>query len=230
MKNISLIVSGVLAVIVIYLFVEVKSLKNQQHEQAVVSNITTTSDTTKSDFDLTGLDTVISQNPLSFPVAFVNLDSVTANLEYFKVQADKIEKEMGIVARQLQDKERLLAVEKDQRTKDLQNGTYFTTQQQVANWEQDFQKRVMAFQEESYKYQQEVTQRQLEINSETTKSLKEFLKKYKETRGYSYVLPQSSQADILLYANDALDITEDVTKALNAHYAKLEASDSTATK
>lgn len=217
MKNLSLIISGVLAALVIYLFIEVQSLKKGSITPDT-ETIVSTEDNSDSGIDLKDLDTLINQTPLNFPIAFVNLDSVTANLEYFKIQGDKIEKEMGNKGRVLQDRERKLAEEKQRREKDLANGTYFKTQDQVAFWQKDFQERVMKFQEESYQYQQEITQKQIAINKETTESLKKFLKKYRTKRKYSYVLPQSAQADILLYANNSLDITEDVIKALNAEY------------
>lgn len=215
MKNISLIVSGVLAALVIYLFVEVQSLKKGSNtsDSPIVEK-----DGSESGVDLSNLDTLISQNPLNFPIAYVNLDSVTENLDYFKLQAKKIEQEMGNKGRVLQDREKKLAEERQRREKDLANGTYFKTQDQVAFWQKDFQERVLKFQEESYQYQQEITQKQIAINKETTASLKAFLKKYKAKKKYSYVLPQSAQLDILLYANNSLNITGDVIKALNAEY------------
>ena len=68
------------------------------------------------------------------------------------------------------------------------------------------------------KFEQKILKQQNDLSVETNKSLSDFLKKYKEDLKYSYVLSGGSTGN-LLYANDSLDITSAVIKALNTEYA-----------
>jgi len=209
-NNIPYILSGVLAIAVVALFVQVNSLKGK-----VAGEKPTTSSTSSEGSETNGLPTT----SINFPIAYVNLDSVTANLEYFKYQEKKMEEELGERSQLLADREQLLTQERAMREENIANGTYFKTTADVERWQQDFQARVMKWQEDMQSFEKEVMVKQQEINTETNESLKGFLKEYQKKLGYSYVLPQTALNSTILYADSTLDITQDVIIALNKEYA-----------
>ena len=70
---------------------------------------------------------------------------------------------------------------------------------------------------------------QEDFNKEIHDNLHEYIKEYNEEAGYDYILSYSKDGSIL-YANDALDITQEVVKGMNSSGVKIKSTDSTKTK
>ena len=61
-------------------------------------------------------------------------------------------------------------------------------------------------------------QEQQKYNKEMRDSIQSFLREYNKSKGYSIIL--SKAGDNILYADPAMDITEDVVAGLNKRYKK----------
>lgn len=215
MKHINTLINVVLAGAVIALFVLYTNLKNSvaplvEVPQAMI-------DSTEVEDD--GLDSLLSKRVLNFPIACVNLDTVSANFTYGKLRAEKQEASIRYRQGQYEKKLKALDSERVKTMTQIQNGTtVFTSQSQVDAWQQDWQKRAEKATQDQAKYEQTVMKQQSELLNELNNSLRDFLKKYKNELNYSYVLPAGT-AGTVLYANDSLDISQEVIKALNKAYA-----------
>ena len=74
-----------------------------------------------------------------------------------------------------------------------------------------------ALAEKKERYTQQVNEKQLAMNQVLLDTVTNFLKRYNRTYGFDYILGYKMAGEILL-ANDTLDITPDVVKALNKEY------------
>lgn len=60
--------------------------------------------------------------------------------------------------------------------------------------------------------------KEIELQEQLMKRVNTFLKKYSEERGIDYVINKQSEFQVLLYGNEAYDITSEVIAGLNAEY------------
>ena len=60
---------------------------------------------------------------------------------------------------------------------------------------------------------------QSELAAESEKNIKNFLKEYNKTKGFTLIISNTGM-DNLLYADDAMNITQEVLDGLNARYSK----------
>ena len=67
---------------------------------------------------------------------------------------------------------------------------------------------------------EQLMKEQDEFNKDLKNRLDNFLKEYNKNKGYDYILSYSRDMNIILLANDALDITNDVVKGMNDQYTK----------
>jgi outer membrane protein len=156
-------------------------------------------------------------NKGAISVAFVNNDSILSNYELVKkMRADLTEKgkrlEAEVAAKQK-------AFEKD--------AAYF--QEQVAKKAisdqsaQEIYGQLQQNQQQIYqlrdKYTAELQQSEMDMNVALLDSVMNFLNRYNEKYKFDYILGFTKGGNIL-YANDTLDVTGDVLKALNEEYLK----------
>lgn len=215
MKNINTIINGILVIAVIALFVMYSNLKNSM-VPAEEASIDSTSTIVEIKNDT--IDSIFSKRILDFPIAFVNLDSISENFEYFTQQRASQEKAIINKRNSLKSQADRIGREYQEFVLSIQNGTTtLTTQEQVQEKELSFQKKGEDLSIKQQKFEQKIALQQQDLLIETNNSLKAFLKKYKEDLNYSYVLPGGTTGS-LLYANDSLDITKEVIIALNAEY------------
>lgn len=217
MKNINTIINGVLAIAVIALFVMYSNLKNTnssvENTTAKVDSVPVVTDAKSQE-----VDSILTKRILNFPIAFVNLDSVSENFEYFKQKGEQMNKTINYKSKSLQNQEIALAEDAAAFQQSYYEGTHnFTTQAELEAAQMKLQERQESLYNSKVEFEKSITQQQANLLIETNNSLRDFLKKYKEELNYSYVLPAGSAAN-LLYANDSLDITKEVIEALNEEY------------
>lgn len=215
MKQINTLINVVLAVAVIALFVMYFNLKKSIAPPAPVAQ----TEVDSTDLQDGNLDSLLSKRVLDFPIACVNLDTVSAHFTYGKLRAEKQEASIRYRQNQYEKQLKALDSERIKTMTQIQNGTtVFTSQSQVDAWQQDWQKRAEKATQDQAQYEQTVIEQQSKLLNELNTSLRDFLKKYKKELNYSYVLPAGT-AGTVLYANDSLDISQEVIKALNKAYA-----------
>lgn len=220
MKNLNTIINAVLGIAVIVLFVLYFNLK-----QGVVSNTekieTPIEDSTLAEGNVATVDSILSQSKaLNFPIAYVNVDTIAENFKYFVNKKKALEQSIENKYKDLQRREASLNKEAETIARKIQDGTTnLVTAQDVQNKELEFQKRMQDLMQEKQVFEQKVMKDEEQLVTDINKSIDKFLIKYKDKLNYSYVFQKGGMAGALLYANDSLDITNDVLKALNAEYA-----------
>lgn len=217
MKNISTLIQAVFGISILVLFVLYFNLK----KSITPTLVETTKDTTNLDSKDAEVDSILSNSKvLNFPIAFVNVDSIAENFDYFIQKREIFEKSMENKTKSLMQKEASLNSEYEKFVEKIQNGTTtLVTREDVEKAEMGFQKRQQDIYVEKQKFDQSMMQEEAKLVSEINKSIDDFLKKYKEELNYSYVLQKGGGVGALLYANENLDITAEVLKALNKEYA-----------
>ena len=198
MKNLSLILNAVLIVAVGVLFyLHFSSGKSSDVKQSPARNISTASG--------------------EVSIVYINIDSLLNNYDYFTDMqtefADKqseMEAELNLRSRQYE------ASAIDAQNK-VQKG--LVTRREAAELEQQ----LIAEQQGLYQLRDELTMQLSEEeqvrNRRLINKIMEYLEVYNEDYNYQFIF-SNSFGDNVLFANDQLDITDDVLKGLNEAYQK----------
>lgn len=201
MKNLSLILNAVLAVAVIYLYIlHFSDGKAAENKSTSVSGIFTDGSIPK--------------------IAYVNSDTLLANYDYFKEKRSALEKK----ADQLQ-------AEYENRAKGLQNeiSTFQRnagqmTINQARSTEEDLRKK----QQNLLQYQQNLSTQLMEeenkVNEELYQNVSKYLKQFGKDKDFKIVLTYTKGSGVL-YADDSLNITQEVIAGLNETYKNPQASE-----
>jgi len=204
MKNLSLIINGVLAVAVAILFYQVHSLKNgaegtseQGSEKAEVKPVVL-SNTTLADSK----------------IAYVNTDSINEHYEYIADFTKIIRNKKATLEAQMQS-----MTEKFQRE--------YEAFQQSAQAGVAPQSELQKQQASLERQQQELANKELQLqnlgveleekNMELNKSVKDYLSKINNGR-FDYILSYSDMVPTILLTNPKLDVTAEVLKGINEEY------------
>ena len=162
-------------------------------------------------------------------VAFINSDSVLKHYAY--LEANK---------KVLEEKTKKLELEYRNRAQGLQNeitayqrNVTSMTMGQVKAVEEDLGKKQQNLQLYQQSLGQQLSEEEGKLNKELYDRITTFCKKYGTEQGYNIVLKFDPSSDVL-FAGEALNISEAVTKGLNDEYAAQKsgtgiASDSLAT-
>ncbi len=192
MKNLSLILNAVLLVAVGVLFFLHFS-----------SNKTATSGSDSATSSITG----------DLKIAYINSDSVLKHYEYLK--ANRVTMEAKTKKMELEYRNRAQGLQNEITA--YQRNVSSMTLGQVKAVEEDLGKK----QQNLQMYQQSLSQQLMEEESKLNKELYDrvtaYLKKYAKDKDLHVVLKYDPTSD-LLFAGDALDVSQDVISGLNAEY------------
>ncbi|MBT1686996.1 OmpH family outer membrane protein [Dawidia soli] len=171
-----------------------------------------------------------SVEPGELSVAYINSDTVLKYYEYLK--AEKIT---------LEDKTKKMEQDFRNRAQGLQNeiaayqrNVSSMTLGQVRATEEELGKKQQNLQMYQQSLSQALMEEEAKLNRELYTRVTEYLKKYGKEKGLHVVLKRDPASDVL-WANDALDISQDVITGLNSEYTAEKGGtapkkDSTATK
>jgi len=196
-KNLSLILNAVLLVAVAVLYYLHFS------DRKTPANATRVADTTAA----------ARNNRKTNQYAYVNVDSLLNNYDYFKATRT-----------QLEDRRKKLETEIAGRTRTLENEVVSAqrkantmTLEQAQMTEQNLRRK----EQELVRYQndaaRQLAQEEQQKNEELINNISLYLKKHTEDKPYKIVFGYSKGGGIL-YATDSLDITQEVLKGLNQDY------------
>jgi outer membrane protein len=151
----------------------------------------------------------------SIKIAFVDIDSLLAKYEFsITLNKEMLRKEEDMRMK-LSEKAKALQADYDDFQKKLQNNVYATRERA-----EEEQARILKQKDALDKLEQRLIG---ELSAESQKnnitlhdSINSFLKQYNAEKKFDLIL--SRVGDNLLYANDALNITEEVINGLNARY------------
>lgn len=146
-------------------------------------------------------------------IAYVNVDSLEQHYAYWKTKKQEmmaeqagIESELQRSAQQLQND--FAAMQQKARSGALSETEGRAAEQRLAQMQQALETRRNTLSEQLQK-------KQLDFSQELQKNIDDYLATYNKDNKYDYILSYSKSGSIL-FANKALDITEDVLKGLNA--------------
>ncbi len=156
----------------------------------------------------------IPKNLAGARVLYVNIDSIDANYQAFADLSKEAGGNLNYLTKQYQTK----SLEVQQRYDALQQkGAAGTISADDAQKEQDA---ISKEAEDVQKMEAQINNLQnvaMEKNNVITNQITTYFKEYSKTKGVDFILGYGSTSNVL-YANDSLDITQDVLKALNENY------------
>ena len=201
MKNLSLILNGVLFVAVIVLFILHFSSNKDQIQESTATLVA----------------------PLPVNIAYINSDTLLNNYEFSKIAAGELENKKDELQAEYENRARGLQSEIENFQRNAQN----MTMAQARAVEEDLTKK----QQNLMRYQETLTQtlvqEEAKISNELYDKVADYLRDYGISNNYQLVLTYQKGSGVL-YANDSLNITRQIVEGLNQAYALEEKSDSTA--
>jgi outer membrane protein len=206
MKNLSLILNGVLAIAIAILFYQVHTLKNGN--VAVV-------DSSSSGTSVKPAIVASATNLVDAKIAYVNTDSINEHYQYIADFTKIIRSKKASLEAQMQSMTTKFQTEYEAFQQSAQAGVAPASelQKQQASLERQ---------------QQELANKELQMqnlgveleekNAELNKSVKDYLQKINNGR-FDYILSYSDMMPTILLTNPKLDITPEVLSGINSEYA-----------
>lgn len=204
MKNLSLIINGVLAIAVAILFYQVHSLKNNG----------VSSDNSSSEVAVKPTIVTSATNLADAKIAYVNTDSINEHYDYIADFTKVIRNKKATLESQMQSMTAKFQQDYEAFQQSAQAGVapQAELQKQQANLERQ---------------QQELANKELQMqnlgieleekNMELNKSVKDYLVKINNGR-FDYILSYSDLMPTILLTNPKLDITTEVLNGINEEY------------
>ncbi len=206
MKIASLVLNIVLAIAVIYLYV----LHFSQNSELTPAD-------TSTDGAASG----------AIPrIAYVNSDTLLANYAFFQTKRVELEKRAEDLQKEYENRARGLQNE----ISNFQQNAGTMTMNQARAVEEDLRKK----QQNLMQYQQNLSGQLMEeegkVNDDLYERVSDFLEDYGKNEDFKLVLTYTKNSGVL-YADDSLDITQQVVEGLNQNYEGVATeTDSTATE
>lgn len=196
MKNLSLILNGVLLIAVGYLYYYDFSGKKVKDVASQLGNGYISSDSNR-------------QRP---PLAYVELDSLNENITYIKERRKELEAEMKAIDA---EQERGYIGLEAQKDNFLKRGASITDEEA-----QIFQGKLMDQKEkidrQKHEMSQKLNEKSFGIMEDIKKQLKEFLTDYNRDKNFMYIFTTGTGLDYMVFKDSTLNITKEVIKGMNA--------------
>lgn len=207
MKNLSLILNGVLAIAVAILFYQVNTLKTSNH-------VTEQLDNADSSASKVTINEIGPTNLAEAKMAFINIDSINSSYLYIADYAKKSRNQMQNIESQIESLTVSFQNEYQSYQESAQRGVAPQSQLEAMEKslqakEQEIKNKQIALQELQYKQQDEA----LKLNEK----LQQVVDTYNNGK-FDYVFTYSESVPFLVFKNKKLDITADIVKILNDEY------------
>ena len=198
MKNINYVINGVLAVAVVILFIMKFSEKNES---------TVTKTFASGEGDTTNL----------LPIAYVNVDSLLLNYNYFKDLNEQLLKKEENSRANVTQQARALQNEVQEFYRKVENNA-FLTRERAQQEQERLMKKEQEIQSLDNKLSQELLQERQKLNEQLRDTVVSKLKVYNKEKGYQVIFSNTAD-DNILSAGDAYDITNELIDLLNKSYS-----------
>jgi outer membrane protein len=162
----------------------------------------------------TGVTDSLSQQELK--IAYVDLDSIQENYNYYKEKMDEFDRKKENADRDLNNAFQKI---ENERVAFVQKGNAIT-QVEAENFQREYTRKMQNLENQKKSLENNIQQEGVKTMEELKKKINEFLTEYNKTRGYSYIFSYSSTINILFYKDTALNITNEVVSGLNEAYNK----------
>lgn len=190
MKNLLLVLNGILLLAVAFLMVQHFSGETTAQPAKEVAPSTT------------GLN-----------IVYINEDSLFEQYQYFVEKRGALQAEEQSASASLQQKGRALESEVRSIQSKIQQG--LLAPNQIAREEQRIAQQQQQIVQEQERLSQDLMVKTQQLNRELQEDVKELLKQLKEENGYDFVLSYGSGSGLLM-VNEELDITGKLVELLNA--------------
>lgn len=158
------------------------------------------------------------QEATSVRIAWVQLDSVQNNYEYYKDAQKAIQARQASAESSINQKGKNFASQYQSLQKRAQSGEL--TQEQYEKEALRLQQMQTDLENLQAKLATQLQEEAADKQKALVDTIRTQIRSYAKAKGYDYVLCQSSEIDNVLYASNAYDITEEVVTLLNKHYKK----------
>ncbi len=205
MKNLSLIINGILVIAVAILFYQVNTLKN--------NGLSSGSEEGTSE-NKNPIIVNSASNLADAKIAYINTDSINEHYAYIADFTKVLKAKKSSIENQMQSLTAKFQQEYEAFQQSAQTG--------IAS-ESDLMKQKTSLERQ----QQEIANKELQMqnlgieleekNIELNKNVKDFLAKYNNGK-FDYVLSYSDMMPTILLVNPKLDITNDILKGINEEY------------
>lgn len=148
-----------------------------------------------------------------YTMAFINSDSVLQNYEYFKKIQSDLQKKTSQLEAEYQNRAQGLQKE----VNDYQQNASNLTMGQARALEENLMQKQQNLQLYQQKLSQDLMNEENKMSQELYKKMSSFLREYGEANDLKMVVRFNQGSDVL-FADDALDITQPVIKGLNEEY------------
>ncbi|MBP6625510.1 MAG: OmpH family outer membrane protein [Chitinophagaceae bacterium] len=196
MKQLSLILSSLALVGVVALFV-MKSKDKSPARQIIKTK------------DSTGKEVIVSGSK----IAYVDIDTLEANYDYFKRKKSEFETRQKNIDAELEKSANQLQNDYEVLRKKAESGQLSQTDGEAA------QQRLMQRQQELELKRQNLGTKYMKdqeaFNKEIHDNLHRYIEIYNEEKGYDFILSYSKDGSIL-FANKDLDVTQDIIEGMNS--------------
>lgn len=190
MKNLSLVLNIVLIIAVAVLFyLQFNEKSTSQEEKSIMS-------------------------AAAYSVAYINSDSVLQKYDYFA----ELQGELQAKSKKLESEYQNRAQGLQKEFNDYQRNINNLTIGQAKALEEDLMKKQQNLRVYQESLSQELLKEEARISQELYNRVTGFLNDYSEKKGLQLVVKYNQGSDVL-YANDSMNITNEVIKGLNEAYA-----------
>ncbi len=162
---------------------------------------------------------VVQKSGGSNTVVFVNLDTLNARYAFVKALSTDLEATGKKLQTEILNEQGTLEKEAADFQKQVQSNAI--PEDKAKKMYEVLMQRQQALMEKKERYTQQVADKEMKMHQTLLDTVDHFLKRYNRDYGYDYILGYSRAGEILL-ANDTLDITDQVLKALNDQYKEKE--------
>ncbi|MGQ1890305.1 OmpH family outer membrane protein [Thermophagus sp. OGC60D27] len=204
MKNLSIVLNAILLIAVAALFFIVLSDDNSSAKES------------KGNIDNEASD--------SCPIAYINTDSLLINYEYAQYLNEELLKQEESSRADFNERARVFQDDMRAFQRKVQNNAFLSLDR-AQKEEERLRQQEQKLKELNNKLSAELMQKQNNMNRELRDTITGFLKEYAKTRSVQMVL-SNTLGDNILYAEKALDITDEVVDILNKRYQKAGKSNS----
>lgn len=198
MKNINYVINGVLAVAVVILFaMQFSDKKESNVSKAFVAGEG-------------GAENLL-------PVAYVNVDSLLLNYNYFKDLNEQLLKKEENSRANVTQQARGLQNEVQEFYRKAENNA-FLTRERMQQEQERLMKKEQELKDLDAKLTQELLEERQKLNEQLRDTIVSTLKVYNKDKGYQMIFSNTAEDNILI-AGDAYDITKELIDLLNKSYS-----------
>lgn len=198
-NNNAYIIGGILAVAIIILYI-----------------LHFTSATGKNGAKNGDLITTLNDSSITLPVAYVNVDSLLMNYNFWKDLNEALMRTEENSRASLVQKERQFNTAAQEFQRKLQNNA-FLSQERAEQEQQRIMRMQQEYQQMAERLSQEFAIEQQKLNAELNDTVRVQMKEFNKDKGYQ-IIYSNTGSDNILFADKKYDITKEVIDFLNKKY------------